>query len=266
MILVSSLGMRVVICFVFAVFSASLFGQLPKAEEAALPFDRGEKLTFRIHYGIIDAAEATLSVENDQEYNGQPTYHVKGVGKTSTVFDWFFKVRDRYESYIHEDSLTPIHHIRRVKEGSFKLSRDIDFDMENNKATVKGKQYDIPDNTQDLISAFYYARCLDFANAEVGKEFDVVTFFDYEVYPMKIKFLGREVVKTGVGKVNCLKFRPLVQEGRVFSEEEGMTIWISDDECKVPIRVKTDILVGSIKMDLKSYSGLVGDLNFVETD
>ena len=119
-------------------------------------------------------------------------------------------------------------------------------------------------NTQDLLSAFYYARTLDLQNAKTGQEYVINTFFDREMYPLKIKFLGKEIVKTKLGRFSCLKFRPLVEEGRVFKEEEDMTIWISDDANKVPIRVKSNLLVGSINMDLVEYENLVGPLNEVK--
>jgi hypothetical protein len=123
------------------------------------------------------------------------------------------------------------------------------------------KHYKVEPNTQDLLSAFYYARTLDMVNIRVGQEFEIQTFFDREMYPLKFKYLGKEVVKTKLGSFNCLKFRPMVEKGRVFKEEEDMTLWVSDDQNKVPIRLKTDLLVGSIEMDLVEYKNLVKPLN-----
>jgi len=123
------------------------------------------------------------------------------------------------------------------------------------------KHFKVEPNTQDLLSAFYYARTLDMVNIRVGQEFEIQTFFDREMYPLKFKYLGKEVVKTKLGSFNCLKFRPMVEKGRVFKEEEDMTLWVSDDQNKVPIRLKTDLLVGSIEMDLVEYKNLVRPLN-----
>jgi hypothetical protein len=123
------------------------------------------------------------------------------------------------------------------------------------------KQYKVEPNTQDLLSAFYYARTLDMVNIRVGQEFEIQTFFDREMYPLKFKYLGKEVVKTKLGSFNCLKFKPMVEKGRVFKEEEDMTLWVSDDQNKVPIRLKTDLLVGSFEMDLVEYKNLVRPLN-----
>ena len=115
----------------------------------------------------------------------------------------------------------------------------------------------------NILSAFYYARTLDLQNAEINQEFVINTFFDREMYPLKIKFIGKEKVKTKLGDFNCLKFRPMVEKGRVFKEEEDLTLWISDDNNKVPVRLKANLLVGSIKMDLVEYKNLSEKLNQV---
>jgi len=156
--------------------------------------------------------------------------------------------------------------IRHVREGGYELDRDIRFDQYLNTAKVTqngDKDYNVESNTQDLLSAFYYARTLDMQDAEIGQEFVINTFFDREMYPLKFKFLGSEVVTTDLGSFNCLKFRPMVEKGRVFKEEEDMTLWVSDDANKVPIRVKSDLLVGSIEMDLVEHKNLMRPLNKV---
>ena len=129
---------------------------------------------------------------------------------------------------------------------------------------IEVKNYIVKPNTQDLLSAFYYARTLDLQNAEIGQEFVINTFFDREMYPLKIKFLGKEEVETKLGEFNCLKFRPMVEKGRVFKEEEDMTLWISNDSNKVPIRLKANLLVGSIKMDLVEHKNLSDPLNQID--
>jgi len=154
--------------------------------------------------------------------------------------------------------------IRHVREGGYELDREIHFNQYSDKAFVfqnDKKEYQVAPNTQDLLSAFYYARTLDLQNAKVGQEFVINTFFDREMYPLKIKFLGKEIIKTKLGRFSCLKFRPLVEQGRVFKEEEDMTIWISNDANKVPIRVTSDLLVGSINMDLVEYKNLIHPLS-----
>ena len=230
-------------------------------------FKKGEFLRFEVSYGYFAAAKATLEIsESSQQINGRNTMHIVGKGASSGALSWFFKVEDRYETFIDEESILPWKFIRHVREGDYALDREISFQQYKNKATVSqnGKiNYKVAPNTQDLLSAFYYARTLDMQHVSVGKEFVIQTFFDREIYPLKFKFLGKEVVKTKLGAFNCLKFRPMVEKGRVFKEEEDMTLWVSDDQNKVPIRLKTDLLVGSIEMDLVEYKNLVQPLNKV---
>tara|TARA_B100000768_G_C11245895_1_gene361744 strand:- start:41 stop:868 length:828 start_codon:yes stop_codon:yes gene_type:complete len=231
-------------------------------------FKKGEFLRYDVSYGYFDAAKATLEVADvSKVINGRNTFHIVGRGKSAGALNWFFKVEDRYETYIDEEAILPWKFVRHVREGGYELDRDIRFDQYMNKATVSqngDKDYNVEPNTQDLLSAFYYARTLDMQDAEIGQEFVVNTFFDREMYPLKFKFLGPEAVQTDLGTFNCLKFRPMVEKGRVFKEEEDMTLWVSDDANKVPIRVKSDLLVGSIEMDLVEYKNLVRPLNKVK--
>ena len=228
-------------------------------------FTKGEFLRYDVSYGYFDAAEATLEVKKTSTMiNGRKTMHVVGKGKSTGALSLFFKVEDRYETYIDEEGILPWKFIRHVREGGYELDRKIDFNHFSNKATVfqnESKDYTVKPNTQDLLSAFYYARTLDLQNAKKGQEFIINTFFDREMYPLKIKFLGKEKVKTKLGEFNCLKFRPMVEKGRVFKEEEDMTMWISNDANKVPIRLKTDLLIGSIEMDLIEHKNLSSPLN-----
>ncbi|MBI35294.1 MAG: ATP-dependent exonuclease [Flavobacteriales bacterium] len=231
-------------------------------------FKKGEFLRYDVSYGFFDAAQATLKVEpSSKEINGRKTMHIVGKGKSTGTLRWFFKVDDRYETYIDEEAILPWKFVRHVREGGYKLDRNIDFNHYSNEATVfekDTKNYAVKPNSQDLLSAFYYARTLDLQGAKVGQEFVINTFFDMEMYPLKIKFLGKEEIETKLGEFKCLKFRPMVEKGRVFKEEEDMTLWISDDENKVPIRLKADLLVGAIKMDLIEFKNLCEPLNKID--
>lgn len=220
-------------------------------------FKLGEELIFRVHYGVFDAGEATLTIKNTYDtLGGRLCYRVIGIGNSAPALDPFFKVRDRYESVIDKQALIPWLFIRRVDEGGYKINENVVFSQYKNTATSEKGSFPVPDNVQDLVSAFYYARSIDYSKAKEGDVFPIRAFLDNEVVPLNLKFIGREKIKTKLGTFRCLKFRPMLQEGRVFKEEEDMTVWISDDKNKIPIRVQADILVGSIKMDIKFYSGL----------
>jgi hypothetical protein len=222
-------------------------------------FKPGEFLKYRIHYGIIDAGEATLEVKPDLfPVGNRKCYHVVGLGRTRGAFDWFFKVRDRYESYFDAQAFVPWIFIRRVNEGGYTINQNVTFNPYKKTATSEKGTIPVSEYVQDLVSAYYYARTLDFNNAKVGAVFPINAYLDDEVFPMVIKYVGKETITTKLGTFRCIIFRPLLQEGRVFKEQEGMTVWVTDDINRVVIRAEAEILVGSIKMDLDGYKGLAG--------
>lgn len=227
-------------------------------------FKRGEKLVYKLHYGIIDAGRAELEIKDDaREIGGRRTLHAVGIGYSKGSFDWFFKVRDRYETYIDEQAIVPWVFIRRVNEGGFIINQDQVYNHFKRKVNSNGKIFDVPENVQDMLSAFYAARTMDFSKAKEGDIFSVSSFVDDEVWELKIKYVGKETIKVGNNKFRCLKFRPVVQKGRIFKKEEDLNVWISDDKNHIPVRAEADILVGSIKMDLVSYSGLANPMAII---
>ena len=244
------------ILFIFFFITAEVRSQLLRTFDCSA-FKRGEVLKYRIHYGFLDAAEAIVEIKDENKMMGdRSTLHVVGLGTSKGGFEWFFKVRDRYETYIDEKAILPWIFIRRVDEGGYIINQDLFFNPYNNTVNSNGKIFNVPENIQDMISSFYYARCLDYSNAAPGQVFNISSFVDNQVFPLQIKFVGRETIKTEVGKIRCLKFRPVLQKGRIFKHEEDLNVWITDDKNHIPIRAQAEILFGSLKMDLISYQGL----------
>lgn len=222
----------------------------------------GEWFRFRIHYGLITAGYATLEVEQKQ-LNGREVYHVQGEGRTTGITKLFFSVEDYYESYIDTQRDIPYRFIRKIDEGGHTKDIQIDFDHETNQALVFNKKHDkketltFPKDAQDMVSAFYYLRNrLDVRNMKEGDVTELNMFFDKENYKFRLKFLRRETLKTKFGKVPCMVFRPYVMAGRVFKEKESLTVWVSDDENKIPVRIKASLAVGNLKADLVEFKGL----------
>jgi hypothetical protein len=236
---------------------------LPNKKNTA--FKEGEILTYRMHYGVINAGGAVLEVKPDiLDINGRKIYHIVGTGFTTGSADWFFKVRDRYETYMDKDALIPWLFVRRVDEGGFKFSQDYKFNHYTKKVDVGNNQkFDIPVGIQDMVSAFYSARNLDLSNAKPGDMYTLDCFLDKEIWPLKIKFVEREVIETDIGKFRCLKFRPIVQKGRVFKKEEDLNVWISDDKNHIVMRAQANVIIGSIKMDITSVKNLANAMSKV---
>lgn len=246
------------------VTNASGIDPLPAQKNEA--FKEGEILTYRMHYGMLNAGVAVLEVKPDIiNVNGRQVYHIVGTGYTIGSADWFFKVRDRYETYMDKDAMLPWLFVRRVDEGGYKFSQDYAFNHYTKKVDVgNGEKFDIPVGVQDMVSAFYAARNLDLSNAKEGDLFTLNCFLDKEIWPLKIKYVGKEEIKTDIGKYRCLKFRPIVQKGRVFKKEEDLNVWISDDKNHIVMRAQANVLVGSIKMDITSAQNLANTTSKID--
>jgi len=232
-------------------------------------FKGGEWFKFRIHYGIFNASYATIEV-NETMWEGKPVFHAKGIGRTTGLARWFFKVDDYYDSYFTKDDIRPLFFTRNINEGGYKKHVEIRFDHDQKKAFVDDKlrskqgTFDTNANVQDLISCFYYLRNA-FDISEIKKdEFVVVNlFFDESNYAFKFKFLGTETIKTKFGYVKTLKFRPYVQSGRVFRSNESITLWVSNDKNRTPLRLQAALRVGSITADLDEFKGLKNPFEIV---
>ena len=177
----------------------------------------------------------------------------------------FFRVRDEYISWTNTEKLQPIHFIRNVDEGGYLIKQNYLFNPAKNTAIVEDSVYQISDNTQDMISAFYYARALIIKqNLKKDSILKINIFMDEENYPMQIKYLKNEIIKTKWGKINCMVFAPQLQVGRIFKKEEEMRIWISDDENKLMIKVETKIIIGVISAKLSAFESLKSPLSITD--
>lgn len=225
-------------------------------------FVEGEELRYRIHYGVVDAGEAVLKVNaSDKKVQGRKLLHVEGTGRSLGAFDWFFKVRDRYESYMDQEGMFPWLFIRRVNEGGYKINQDYTFLQNKNKIDLgENKSMDAPAYVQDMISSFYYARTLNFEGAKPGDVYTINAVCDGELFPMKIKYMGKEVISLRKGKYRCMRFVPIVLTGRIFKESEDLSVWITDDKNKIPILAKAKIWVGSIKAEVVEYKNLANPI------
>lgn len=229
-------------------------------------FKAGEILSYRLHYGVMDAGVAVLEVKPEvMDVAGRKVYHVVGNGYSKGTFDWFFKVRDRYETFIDKDALLPWMFVRRVNEGGYIINQDYMFNHYTNKVDVGGgEKVDVPAGTQDMISAFYSARNLDFTDAKEGDVFTINSIVDKEIWPLKIRYVGKETIETEVGTYKCIKFRPIVQKGRIFKHEEDLNVWITDDKNHVPLRAQAKLMVGSVKLDITSMKNLANPTSEVK--
>jgi hypothetical protein len=222
-------------------------------------YKNGETVKMTVYYSTmgayIGAGDATFTTTLER-FNGKPVYHAVGVGNTYPFFDNFFKVRDRYESYIDTNTLLPIKFIRNVDEGGFKIYNNVTFNQTTNTAVSTNGVFKITDCMQDVVSAMYYARNINFDKLKVGDKIPFDMFLDDEVHHLYLRYMGKEKIKTQYGKFRAIKFKPLLIKGTMFKGGEGMTAWVSDDPNHLLLRVESPIVVGSIKVDMMGYKNL----------
>ncbi len=248
--------------------SVLFFSILMFSQEKNEPFKDGEFLKFKMSYsGFLKAGNATLALKEEQ-FKDKKVFHATGKGWTTGMIKWFFKVNDDYQSYFDEKSGKPYVFKRKINEGGHKKHKQITFNQQENTAYVqnfRNKKDTLISavNVQDMISAFYFLRSYGTKKMKKGEEIKIDMFFDNHTYPFKLRFLGSEILTTKFGKVKTQKFRPIVKAGRVFKEQESVTVWITADENKIPVKIKASLAVGSLRAELSSYKGLANPFKTV---
>lgn len=224
-------------------------------------FGVGERLVFSVNYGFITAGEAVMQVAAIDTIAGRPCYRVEFTVNSLPSFSWVYKVEDRYLTYIDVEAIAPLKFEQHIREGTYRRDFIADFDQANHIAKTTEGTYPIPEYVHDIMSAFYFARTVDFSNYKPGDGTVLHNFYKDKSHELKVNFLGRQELDLEAGTFNTLVVEPLVREGGLFKSEGRIVIWLSDDERKIPVRVNTKVVIGSIDTELKSYSGLNGPIN-----
>lgn len=221
---------------------------------------KGEKLSFKVAFssgltGDMKGGEATMTVQNKTVKIGEKdAYHAVMIGKTTGVIEWFYSVDNKYESYIDANSNSPLLYIQNTHENKYQSKDTVRFDQTNKTASFKGKKIEIPVNTQDFLSVFYYARALDMSKIKKGDTFKVPYFTGSKVAFFTIIYNGLEKIKTKkMGEVSCYSFKPQVPTGKMFKDQYPATMWISADNRRLPILIDAKMRVGKMKLELLTY-------------
>jgi hypothetical protein len=240
--------------FIFSGFSQTILSGNNR------PYKDGEKIKYELYYGPITGGYTTGTIKSERIENKE-VFHAIMIAQSSGLADILYSIKDIYESYFDAVNGLPYSSIRNVQEGSYKQLINVQFDhIKNQLVSSKSGFHKVPSSTHDILSAFYALRSMNYNSLKEGEIIIFQTYFGDEMFQLKIRYRGKDVVKTGLGKISCYRFAPVTEVGRAFASEDDMTIWISDDENHVPIRVKMNLRVGSIKCDLIEYSNLVSEL------
>jgi hypothetical protein len=248
----------------------SIFGQCAKVPDTYKP---GEILTYDAYYNWgfiwVHAANIEFSVKSII-YHSKPVLHFSAIGNSRKNYDWIYKVRDSFQSYVDKETFQPIWFERRTSEGGYNAYENYVFNpskslvisaTENSKKPLAKDTITVKPCTFDVLTAVYLCRSLNFENVKINQKIPVNTIIDNKVYPLYIRYLGNETIKTRTEqKFKCIKFSVLLVEGTIFKGGEDMTIWVTDDANRVPVLVEAKILIGSVKAYLNTTQGLAGEL------
>jgi len=255
----------VILAFLLVVASGFIMNDTMRRVEQD-SFSTGEVLRYKVHYGLINAAEAVIDIDpNLQKVNNRACYKANVYGKTVGSFDFFLRIRDTWRSYIDTAAILPMRFHRNIEEGKYRKKENVSFDHFRNIAVVEDKKgtetFKIPENVQDIVSGFYYMRTLNLDKYKNGDVIRLQGFFDDQVYDFTVTFRGREMVETKAGNIQAFKLVPKMPANKLFSGENAVSIYLSDDKNKIPVMIKAEMFVGSIKVNLYQYSGLKYKLN-----
>jgi len=241
--------------------SISLFSTAETGRQIeAIPFRSGEVLTFRIAFnsvltGNLTAGKASLKVLQEKELiRDNSCYHVVMQGGTTGFVEHFYKIDEKFDSYINDKSILPLLFKRRTRENRYKKDDIVYFNHNNQTAKSIKKKTTITANTHDIISAFYFARMQDFSKMKVGESFSIPYYFDDTIAVTKIVYFGKQNIKTGMGTFSCLVLKPLVATGRVFSQQYPVTFWVTNDKNRIPVLIESKLVVGKARIELVAYS------------
>ncbi|MBP1691628.1 MAG: hypothetical protein H6Q32_980 [Bacteroidetes bacterium] len=220
----------------------------------------GERLVFDVNYGFITAGEAVMAISRFDSIAGRKCFRVDFTVNSLPSFSWIYKVEDRYVTFIDVEAIAPWRFEQHIREGSYSRDFIADFDHRKLIAKTTEGEHPIPKYVHDILSAFYFARTVDYSGMKTGDTLLLHNFYKDKSYELVVKVLGRQELEVAAGTFRTIVVEPLVKEGGLFKSEGRIVIWLTDDERKLPIRVNTKVIIGSIDTELREYSGLAGPL------
>jgi len=213
-------------------------------------FGVNEKFTFDINYGFINAGGATMEVVGLIEYNNRPCYQIVTRAFSNSFFSKFFRVDDRVESIVDAVGIFTWRFEKNLREGGYRADRQYTFDQRRNIVYFEKDTIDVFPYVQDALSSLYFVRTQDLT---VGKSVFVDNFTDGEKYALEVKVLRKETIKVPAGSFDCVVVEPLLKSVGVFKHEGNLTVWLTDDRLKMPVLMKSKVLIGSISAELSDY-------------
>lgn len=254
-----------ILLFVVSIIISGFLFYSPAPLRHEYSFGRGEVIEYKAHYGFLNAATGKMVISDSvYKVNGRPCFKIDVFGESIGMFDLMLRIRDNWGTYLDTSRVVPQRFWRNIREGKYKKFEIVDFDQDQKQATVikydfkrnkwKDKnQYEIPPSCQDLVSGYYFLRTLDFKTLKKGEIITIEGFFDDETYKFNIRYLGKEELKTKLGSFPTYVFAPIMPKNSLFEGEDSITFWLSDDDNKIPLKIRANMFVGAVEIDITAY-------------
>ena len=267
---------RIIAVLVLLVLTVSIsYGQDTTKKEfrkvSQNAFGLGERLEYEISYGFLTAGIVVFEISPYfAVMNGRNCYEITATLVSASSFEWVYKIQDKYKCYLDAEGLFPWRFEQSIKEGDYTKEFTAIFDNVNNivrtTTSIKGEkkpdgEFTVTPYSLDIISAFYYARTMNVQNMNNGETITLNSFYDNKNYDLKVKILDKESAEVPAGEFRSVIVQPMAEEGALIKKAENIAVWISQDERKLPVKVKLDIIIGSVNAELTSYKNLAGPLN-----
>lgn len=255
---------------VLALLAVMLMAFAPKGgahQQSTQAFKPGEYLKYRVHYGFVDAGEGEITVNRNVNYRGRDCYNFEVKGRSTGAFRWMLKIEDTWGAYVDQNTLKPLRAYRNIREGNYRLKENVEFYYDKNIAHLtddrkNNKKIKVPSNVLELVSGFYYLRTLNFDNLRKGELVTLKAFFEGEMYDFQIRYKGPDNLKTKWGKIKAHMFVPIMPDNDLFDGEDSIKLWFSDDGNQVPLKVRAEMFVGAVELDLDDYRNLAHPVQF----
>jgi hypothetical protein len=249
---------------------------LPYMVRKPTSFGKGEQLEYKVSFGFFTVGKAITRIDSKVfNINSQACYKIDAFGETSDWISWVTDVNDNWGAYIDTATLSTQVSYRKIREGRYKKDELSNFNHDSRKVIVKElnqesgvyeekNQFDIPKNAKDLVGGFMLLRQIDFTKLHKGDTVMISGFFEDTSYNLKIMYKGKESINTKVGKIPCNIMIPIMPDNKLFDGENSITVWISDDGNKIPVKIQAKMFIGHTGLELVSFRGLRNQIKIVQ--
>lgn len=266
---------RLFLLLIILVFSLPLSAQDSLARQAVSynPVRPGETIEYKVSFGLFTVGKAQIKTSPTlHRVNGRPCYKIDVRGKTSGAVSWVARVDDTWGTYMDTLNFLPYLSYRNIKENNYRKNELTKFDQQNRMVELKvlnqktgdfkeSQIFQSLDQVRDIVSGYSYLRTLDYENLSQGDTLSLYGIFEDEFYHLDILFAGRDLLSTRVGKIAVFKLVPILPTNQLFSGENAVSLWFSDDENKIPVKAEANLVIGKAGVEIIDYTELKGELN-----